>query len=300
MSAKELGMIHVVNTQLPLPFGSQVGALSPIGDIDLPGELTTQLQKMVRQGNFFKVVGIDISVDLDGVQQRDVYVQGYLRYFAPTRGRCKAYRDAFKAMAEQMKNQGISMRDNAMYDFRTPINQIYEADFRNQASLNGVDGLALDHANPQQSIFAVHNTSVQPQFTGTTSELFSEGFSTLLGSGTDFVLNDTKLYQGNEDFASVQYEKIPFQLEMSSVPDNSVTPTFQFRPDPALYLAVLAGQLQVVIQDIRVDPQADLTNPATLRIATMVSGWKSVMGNPDKKKKSTRRKSSRKSSNKKA
>jgi hypothetical protein len=119
-------------------------------------------------------------------------------------------------------------------------------------------------------------------------DLFAEGFATLLSpAGTDFVLNDTRLFTGNEMIASEQYEEIPFQLEMSSVHGNSVTATFQWRPDPALYLAVMCGQFQIEISDYRVDPQ-DLTFPPKLHIAVMTSGWKSIMGNPNKKKKTRR------------
>lgn len=288
MSSKELGQIHTVNTKLQLPAGDG-GTGFALGDIDLPAELSQQLQQMVRQGNFFKVVGIDISIDLDAVNDRDVYLQGFLRYYAPTRGRCAAYRGAFKAMADQMKNQGISMRDNHLYDFRAPINEIYASTFRNQATLDGVAGLALNNANATASIFGVHNASVQPKSTNPTADIFAEGFSTLLSpAGTDFVLNDTRLYSGNEMIANEQYEEIPFQLEMSSVHNNSVTATFQWRPDPALYLAVMCGQFQVYLEDYRVDPQV-ITQLPQLNVAVMVSGWRSIMGNPDKKKKSRRR-----------
>ncbi len=288
MSSKELGQIHTVNTKLELP-GGDGGTGFALGDIDLPAELSQQLQQMVRQGNFFKVVGIDISIDLDAVNDRDVYLQGFLRYYAPTRGRCAAYRGAFKAMADQMKNQGISMRDNHLYDFRAPINEIYASTFRNQATLDGVAGLALSNANATASIFGVHNASVQPKSTNPTADIFAEGFSTLLSpAGTDFVLNDTRLYSGNEMIANEQYEEIPFQLEMSSVHGNSVTATFQWRPDPALYLAVMCGQFQVYLEDYRVDPQV-ITQLPQLNVAVMVSGWRSIMGNPDKKKKSRRR-----------
>ncbi len=285
MSSKELGQIHTVNTKLQLP-GGDGGTGFALGDIDLPAELSQQLQQMVRQGNFFKVVGIDISIDLDAVNDRDVYLQGFLRYYAPTRGRCAAYRGAFKAMADQMKNQGISMRDNHLYDFRAPINEVYASTFRNQATPDGVTGLALNNANATASIFGVHNASVQPKSTNPAADIFAEGFSTLLSpAGTDFVLNDTRLYSGNEMIANEQYEEIPFQLEMSSVHGNSVTATFQWRPDPALYLAVMCGQFQVYLEDYRVDPQV-ITQLPQLNVAVMVYGWRSIMGNPDKKKKS--------------
>jgi hypothetical protein len=290
MSSKELGQIHTVNTKLQLPAGDG-GVSFELGDIDCPAELSQQLQQMVRQGNFFKIVGIDMSIDLDAVDDKDVYIQGVFRYYAPTRGRCAAYRGAFKAMADQMKNQGISMRDNHLYDFRAPINNVHAASFRNQATLDGTNGLALrNDATAAASIFGVHNASVQPVSTTPVGDLYAEGFSTLLSpAGTDFVLNDTRLYTGNEMIASEQYEEIPFQLEMSSVHGQSVTATFQWRPDPALYLAVMCGQFQIYVEDYRVDPQIPITQLPQLNVAVMCSGWKSIMGNPDKKRSSKKR-----------
>lgn len=44
--AKELGQIHVVNEEF------NVTASGDVKDVDLPGQLTSQLQRMVRQGNF--------------------------------------------------------------------------------------------------------------------------------------------------------------------------------------------------------------------------------------------------------
>jgi hypothetical protein len=61
---------------------------------------------------------------------------------------------------------------------------------------------------------------------------------------------------------------------------------FSFRPDPALYVAILCGQLQIVIDEI--DLPAG-TPSVTLEVAAQVSGWKSIMGNPDKKKRSSKK-----------
>ncbi len=291
--AKSLGQIHTINTTFGIPFVSNPGVTTTVGIIDLPGELSQQLQRNVRAGNMFKVVGIDMSMDLRQIANRDHVVQGFFRYYAPTRGRCAAFRSAFKSMAEQMANQGISMRDNKLYDFRAPLNTALNSTFRNQATLNGTDGLALrNDGEPGASIFGVHNAGVRPTYTGTDSDLYSEGFKTLLSpAGTDFVLNDTPMYAGNEDEASLTYEEIPFQMKLSSDLSNNGTSTFHWRPDPALYLAILCGQLNVVIENSW-DSETVLTQAVELDINVMVSGWKSIMGNPDKK--SSSKKSSKK------
>ncbi len=281
--AKSLGQIHVVNQQ----FG--VTAAGEKWNIDLPGQLSKQLQRMVRAGTYQKCVGIDITLDTIGTLGGG-QISGEIRYFAPTRGRCAAFRGAFKSMAEVMKTQGVSMRDNKLYDFKCPINNDTTAvnAFENGATLDGSNPLALVSTVAGASVFGVHNRSVQPQYTGAAGDLFQPGFNTLLQSstGTDFVLNDTVPFTGDEDFASEEYETIPFML--SWTPDTTdLAISFQWRPDPALFLAVLCGQMQVVIEEINKDGGAP---GVALNIAVMVSGWKSIMGNPDRKTKKSSKK----------
>ena len=201
MSAKELGQIHTVNYSQAITFGSSTP--QNFINIDLPGQLTEQLQTMVRAGTYHKVVGIDMTLDTVGVLGGG-QITGYLRYYAPTKGRCQAFRSAFKAMKQQMSNQGVNTRTNPLYDFRAPLNEFSHTNgvFPNRATLDGRSGLALyNQSNPGASIFDVHNDTVRPVYTDTAGELFSPGFDTLLanldeGNATDFVLNDTVPFQG--------------------------------------------------------------------------------------------------------
>jgi len=298
--AKELGMIHTANFEIPTgPLGALPGT---IGTCDVSGVLTTQLQRMVRQGNFFKVVGIDISCDTTGTTGGG-QVTGELRYLAPTRGRCAAYRAAFKAMADVMKLQGITMRENALYDFRVPLTVEGAANgsiidgsqipFSNQATLDGLQGLVMTDPTGITSvgtqILKVHNRSVQPEYTGTAGDQFGPGFDTILQnatSGTDFVLNDRVMYTGNEHHASEEFESIPFML--SWTPDNTdIAVQFDWQPDPALFLAVMTGQFDVRVEEAEFD--SGNTQGLNLRIAIHVAGWKSIMGNPDTKRRRSRR-----------
>ncbi len=275
---KELGMIHSTEYSYAVSSANNGSLIGP-EIIDLPKDLSNQLQRMVRQGNFFKVVGIDFAVTpIAGGSNGSV--SGYLRYFAPTRGRCAAYRQAFKAMADLMKTQGISMRDNAQYDFRCALtnNPAIAATFSNNATLDGTNGLALAHATlPGASVFGVYNESVNPTSPSFPAGDFSEGFDTILASGaskTDFVLGNTNLFSGNEHEASLTLDKIPFTLSYGG---GNTTVSFQWRPDPALYVAVMCGAFEVFIED------CTSASPLELDITVMTSGWKSIMGNPDKK-----------------
>ncbi len=286
--AKSLGQIHHVDYM----FGT-----ANSGDrfnMDLAGSLTEQLQTLVRCGTYHKVVGIDMTLTAVGTTGGG-QVTGHILYYAPTRGRCEAFRGAFQSMKEQMKIQGINMHENKQYDFRVPINQVGDNVFENQATLDGNEGLALNHTGVEgASIFAVHNRSVQPQYTGTAGEQFPAGFNTLLGgpdaSNVDFVLNDRVIYTGNENYASTDYQKIPFTL--SYTPDSTdLTLSLEWRPDPALFVAVMCGQMQVVVEEINKDGGAGTLE---LNVSVMVSGWTSIMGDPSKKFKKSKRKSSSK------
>ena len=293
--AKSLGQIHNVNFR--------AGAFTAINQryvCDLPSQLTAQLQRMVRAGTFHKVVGIDMNLDPSGVTPGDsASVTGRIRYFTPTRGRCEAFRSAFRSAAELMKSQGVSMRDNKMYDFRPRINStapLAGNDFQNQATLDGSDGLCLVHnVVPGASVFGVHNAGLQPVSSTASADVFTSGFNTVLqgAGGTDFVLNDTLPFTGNPLEASEEYEEIPFEMAYNPASANAgATATgFSFRPDPALYIAVLTGQFEIIIDEITLS--AGVPN-VVLNVSVQVAGWKSIMGSPDKKKRSSKKSSAKK------
>ncbi len=180
------------------------------------------------------------------------------------------------------------MRENHLYDFRVALTDSVSLQnvLKNQATLDGTTGLALNASAPGSSVFGVYNKSVIPNTTNTpVADLFDEGFDTLLQSGvgkTDFVLNEADVYSGNEDFADLTYSEIPFSVSFAP---GARTLSFQWRPDPALYVAVLTGNLEMVVEDVDLDGAA---TSASVDAKFQVSGWKSIMSNPDKKRKGRR------------
>ena len=298
--AKSLGQIHTVNKTFQYPVTGGAGSKNLL---DLSGELSNQLQTMVRQGNYFKIVGIDMTVEEQGGTGGGGSVSGELRYLAPTRGRCEAYKAAYHAVRRGMENQGINIRGNRNYDFRVPIDDIAQyangADIYNLATVDGTNGLDLigSSAASGDGVFAVYNSNIQPSQTGT-AVAFSVGFGqpgTAIGSATDFVLNEGQIFDPSMTrTASLNVESIPFQLAYAptnvSGDDPSVW-TMEWRPDPALYLAVMTGQFEVYIEEIDGDGGATDLN---VHMAVHVSGWKSIMGNPDRKRRSSKKKSTSK------
>jgi len=281
--AKSLGQIHTVNHEM------KVESDSDLGLVDLSGLLTSQLQHQVRQGNYFKVVGIDMNVTDVGSGDNGGQVSGFLNYYAPTRGRCEAYRAAFAAMKNAMKLQGVTTFANPAYDFRASLSRntdyIASQQLENIATLDGTNSLSLVSPDVSASIFATHNRNVTPVTTQNVN--FGSGFE-YGGIVNDFVLNESTFarYTGNPNTASFEKEQIPFQL--SYTPGSTdVSFTLEWRPDPALYIAMMCGLIEIEIDEIDIDGGA---SELTLTIAVHVAGWKSIMGNPDKK----RRRSSKK------
>ena len=283
MGNKELGQIHTVNFYIPT---DKTG----LHDLDVSGELSAQLQRTIRQGNMFKVVGIDATIAELGGKGGGASMSGYLRYYAPTRGRCSAYREAFDAMRTAMKLQGINMRDNPQYDFRVLFNSDSDG-LPTTATLDGTNPLCLYDIGGGPSsttgVFNVHNAGVTSTVEGVaTGDLFKAGFNTMgvQNTPTDFVLDDAALFDGNPEIADTDWESIPFQLSYSPGSDDTAF-TLQWRPDPALYLAVMTGLFQLNVEELEFNGGSD---ECEISIAIHVSGWKSIMGNPDKKKRSSR------------
>lgn len=290
MSAKSLGMIHTVN------HFTDITSSGDIANIDLSGELTNQLERLVRQGNYFKVVGIDMTLSTQGTVGGG-QVTGYIRYYAPTQGRCAAYRAAYKSVRNFLDQQGINVgkgSGNERYDFRVSFNNEDNSHghptMRSQATLDGTNGLALYNiANDGACVFQVHNKGVTPK--GSVGAIGSlgedKGFDTITNNPsssvhTDFVLDNYSFYSGAEDYANLNWEFIPFSL--SWTPDSTdLAMTMQWRPDPALFLAVMTGNLQIKVEEINLDGPGPAPG-LELHTAVMVSGWKSIMGDPSNKK----------------
>jgi hypothetical protein len=287
---KSLGQIHTVNFDVT---GIQANDSRYL--LDTAGELCGQLNHMVRHGNYFKVVGIDMTVSEFGAQIGGGSISGELRYYAPTRGRCEAFKSAFKAVREGAKLQGFRLTDNANYDFRVPLENtsVYDApygDLLSKATLDGTNDLALNHGTVAQSVFGMHNSTIEPRQGGVTPT-FSQGFGIpgLSGTGTNFVQNAGALYDPSmHNVASTDMESIPFQVSFDPQGEGAAF-TWDWQPDPALYLAVMTGQFELYVDEVDLDQDAAALR---LNVAIHIAGWKSIMGNPDRKRRS--RKSSKK------
>jgi len=305
--AKNLGQIHTVNYTL--------SSLTPgAGDkylLDCPGELTSQLGHMVRMMSNFKLVGVDMTLldQVGGLGGQSL--SGVLKYYAPTRGRVLALREAYQAVRKAMKIKGIRPSSNANYDFRPPLEPmvVFEngTDFKNAASIqfdyttNTFVELAVDNNVGRQVVFDMWNAQLLPR-QGIGPLTFSTGYDVTLGGVTgsysspttpispDYVLNEGMYLNSPKDFASTEYEEIPFTVANSD--GESAALQFMWRPDPALYVSVLMGQFVLEVQEF-----ADAHEGAfyELDCALHIAGWKSIASD----RKHRRSKKSRRHSKKK-
>jgi len=281
--AKSLGLIHTVDYQLSNANTNDRGL------IDLPGQLSSQLQHKVRMMSSFKVTGIDIAMD----GNVDASIAGRILYFAPTKGRVEALKYAWQACKTMFKTKGVKYWNNLNYDFRPvfedPANILMTGatgtDFLNQASLELVGGVEqpLCLVGPPagvSAVFATYNANIEPDQAGAPD--FSQGYTTIAGTTGDMVINEGRYLISLVPEASQEPEEIPFQLSYDGAGEEA-SATFLWRPDPVLYLSVLTGQLLVVIDDSS-DAGADLN------MSVHVAGWKSIMGSRRRRKTSSKRK----------
>ncbi len=305
---KSLGQIHTVN--YTLTGGTTIGAGLNRWLIDLPGQLTEQLNHMVRMGSNFKVVGIDATLTDAESGEGGQSVNGLIRYYAPTRGRCLAVRDAYAAVRNGMKLKGIHPTNNLNYDFRPPINppHLFQngSDFKNQASIQydfNLDvwkPLCVDNNPGFQTIFDTWNTGLEPRQGQIGNPDFSSGYDITLGGVynagaahtqlvNDYVLQEGMYLQTHEHFANDEYEEIPFTLANSD--GQSAALELMWRPDPALYLSVMLGQFDVLVEEVK-----DLIPGVffEIDIAVHVSGWVGMMSDKKRRSKKSRRRSKKK------
>lgn len=211
--AKQLGMIHTVNQEKLVSYNtttntwmvtSLTGTVQNGPTVDLSGELTRQLHRMVRQGQYYKLVGMDIA--LAGPASEGFMLTGRLEYFAPTRGRCMAYRNAYRSVINLMKDQGINYRADDLYDFRVQWSGVLSGATDPQwygiedniATVDATNPLCLvNGASTNDNIFKVHNSNVAPASPSQTDPLTFGAY----GSTTNFRLNRAQPYTGNSESA---------------------------------------------------------------------------------------------------
>lgn len=308
------GMLHTLS--YGVGFDADLGN-GEVAILDLSAELTRKMQRMVRQGQIFKLVGIDMAMQ-DKTDNEDGQATGYFQYMLPTKGRCDAWRTAFFAVQKWRKIQGIPANYN--YDFRIGFNDVYNdptgyslqtrrAPFGtgddagqtipNQAFLeiasNG-DGQGLcmisPTANSATSIFDVHNLGIEYN-DGATAPSFGYGwtpyFPTSNVQDMDFVINEHALLVTNPkgpQYASLIPDTIPWSVAYADKSTDGAVQTWKWRPVTGEYVPIMLGLLELHVDDVS---NAD---KMSIIINIHLAGWKPILQR--KKRRKSRRRKSRK------
>jgi hypothetical protein len=244
--------------------------------LDISSEMTRLTGRMNRQGANWHVGGINLMVAPAGSSAgfgnigTEVTLTGKLRYLAPTRGRVKAWRSAYKQWRDNLKLSG--QRPNRFQDFRitpTALNsyansldgldgQVYPS-IPNISTLDGITGLAcFNNGGAEYEVFNSHNAQVVYN-TPTLAEMFPEGLKTRLdevvGSQSDMVLNDEILMKGNSDLAEDDFAEIPFTASYDS--QNQVW-AWTWDANPNAYLSVFLGVFDIQFDNVATDGESAL------------------------------------------
>lgn len=291
---KSLGQIHTVEFNYETE-ESQTG-ISNAHLCDVSGKLTEQFNRQIRQMCNYKIVGIDLVAQLPefpGFDSDRVICKGRLRYMQPTKGRCDAMRQAYQQLRVLMKTRGIDPSDNRGFDFRVlprgqsnyPSNIAFDqVALTNNTSFEGLIPLAMiDNGFPNLEVFTTYNDNVQPTVT---TQTFSSGLAVDGVTANDFVINEGVISAGNPKFADIEMEEIPFELAYDSTA-RRVT-QLNWRPDPALYLSVMTGQVEIVLDEITA-LGSGLTPGIEIDCSIHVAGWKSFVRTPTSRSTSTKK-----------
>lgn len=179
---KSLGQIHTINRSLAI---DQDYTDRPF-IVESSQELTSQLGHMIRSGQTFKLVGIDMA--LKGFPNNEEsgiggQISGRIAFYSPTRGRVSAWKSAYWAVRNAMKLNGI--KPNKMYDFRVPMMPTAEYEngnsVRNIASADGVSGqfCLTNPVSPlDKGVFPIHNQQLNPKVISQSQleDSFTSGF----------------------------------------------------------------------------------------------------------------------------
>lgn len=300
---KSLGQIHTTK------FNYEAASTS-LGEsnaflCDNSAKLSNQFNRNIRMMQSYKWVGADLVVQLPenvnplGTESTSVQVKGRMRYFAPTKGRCQALRDAFNQFRTMAKGQGVNPGKNRLFDFRViPRSELQysinasalnpDEILRNLTTLDGSNPLVMVEGSSGTSVFETYNESVRPRSSAVVPGSYSSGLDTWQsGTQTDFVLNEGLIQSGNPNEADLEFEEIPFVLTYDSVDPRSMS--LQWRPDPALYVSVLGGFVEIVLDEITATGASGgiAVDGVEVDIAMHWAGWKSIVQAP---KSRTRRK----------
>jgi len=291
-------------------FGGDAFADGAGGDkflIDLSDEMSQVYGRLIRQGQIFKVSGVDVRiVNPNTVLQDEVMaLSGKFLYFHPTGPRKKAWLNAFKATQTARRYFGEQTKSPG-YDFRVGLASGYSTDVgagnegvRFNAWLNAADDpLQLTNTVNDRDIFGVYNGSLieaeapRKNTDGGFGGPFQKDADALLDV-LDYVTNDSDPIIEQLGAASDEAQSVPFMVSFTSLYEsaagateaaNSVTNADHIDGP----LDVMCGLLGVYIDTTTIDDDLVQSQDWGLEVSIEVESWTPIMKKSRKSKRSKR------------
>lgn len=302
--AKSLGQIHTTHFNYEVP-ETAIGA----GDAflcDGSAELSKQFNRNIRMMSIYKLVGADLVVQLPDQAAlgptTSAVVKGRLRYFQPTKGRCNALRDAYQQFRTMAKAQGVDPSKNKLFDFRViprPLTEypanvppFSDQEIFNTSTFDGTNPLVMRGGGAGHTVFTSYNEGIRPRDGSVVAGDFASGLDTWQsGTQTDFVLNEGTIQSGNPLYADEEMEQIPFELAFDIVAGQYRADTLQWRPDPALYIGILGGFVEVILDEVAAEGTGPIDG-VEMDVSLHWAGWKSIVREPKSRRMTSSRKHS--------
>lgn len=263
--------------------------------IDISEQMSTLYGRLIRQGQIFRVRDISCRiVNPNTVAQDEVMaVSGKYVWYAPTKPRKEAWKNAFVATMDARKRIGFKTNTDG-YDFRVGFAEGYSTDvgaFGVGVKMNAWldeagEPLMFTHSNDEQNIFTVYNSMMaHVQLPG---QLSYSGFGSPYQKDTgaltdvlDFVTNDDTPYF-TKGAASTEAQTHPFMVSFTSLYEsaagatedaNSVTTS-----DSSGYIGdVLCGLVGIYVDTTTIDDDMPQTQDWALNVSVDVQSWKPIL-----------------------
>lgn len=279
--------------RLSYTFGGDAFADGSGGDkflIDVSEGLSQVYGKLVRQGQVFTIRDVVVRIVNPGsaIQDNNMNVSGKLVYYAPTRYRKLAWKQAFETWLSNRRDLGVNGRGS---DFRVGFSDDYSTDVgafgtgvKFNAWINDEETpLQLNSGTENMDIFGNWTANYGVSSPDTTHKSFghwAQKDTASLGDDLDFVTNESQYYSVGE--ASNIAQVIPFQVGFGAWWDDANTDPADFSgiTNQSSYMSrfhAMCGLVGVYVDTTTVDDTISQTQDWLIEVSLDVEAWSPLL-----------------------
>ena len=298
--------------RLDYTFGGDAFADGAGGDkflMDVSEKLSSLYGRLIRQGQIFRIRDISCRIVNPNTLAQDevMAVSGKYVWYAPTKPRKEAWKNAFQSTMDARKRIGFkTATDN--YDFRIGFAEGYSTDVgignagvkMNAWLDSATKELMMTHSNDEQNIFGVYNSMMahvelpgQLSYSGFGSPYQKDAGAAL--DVLDFVCNDADPFFVT-DQASTEAQTAPFMVSFTSLYESAAGATEDANSvtisDSTGYLGdTMCGLIGVYVDTTTIDDDTPQTQDWALNVSIDVQSWSPILKRKRRRSKRGRRKS---------